>query len=85
MLNKRGQIAAMLIIGLAILSVLYILLIPLSEKCKILPSMPECKEMAFQKEVLFEAKPGMLESSLESASYSLNPVSEVNISDGAAQ
>jgi hypothetical protein len=75
MREKRGQAEiAALVIGIAILSVLYLLLTPLAEKCKILPDMPECKAAVAQKEALFDVKPGFLEAQLEHATYSLNSV-----------
>jgi len=74
MREKRGQAEVVaVIIGIAIFSLLYIVFVPLSEKCKILPNMPECHAKII-KETVFEAQPGFLKSQLEHAYYSLKPV-----------
>jgi len=74
--EKRGQTEVVaVIIGIAILSTLYLILVPLSEKCKIFPDMPECKAVAeIQKETILEVKPGIFEAQLEHASYFFKPV-----------
>ena len=62
------------VIGVAILSLLYLVFVPLTEKCKIIPTLPECSSQAVQKDVIFEAKPGFLKQQLEHSYYSLSPV-----------
>ena len=72
---KRGQVEVVaVVIGVAILTLLYLIFVPLPKKCEFLPSMPECKSQALVKETLFEAKPGFLKQQLEHAYYSLKPV-----------
>jgi hypothetical protein len=75
MLRKRGQVEVVaVVIGIAVLSLLYLVFVPLTEKCKIIPTLPECSSQAIQKEIIFEAKPGFLKQQLEHAYYSLSPV-----------
>jgi len=74
MLQKRGQVEVVaVIIGIAVLSLMYVIFVPLTEKCKIIPTLPECSSVSVQKGIIFEEQPGFLRQQLDHASYSLKP------------
>jgi hypothetical protein len=67
--SKRGQAVPLLILAIGILLVIYAYLLPLSEKCKLIPGLPECKTE--QNVKLLEATPGLLEEQENAARYIL--------------
>jgi len=67
MTSRRGEAVPILILAIAILLVIYTYFLPLSEKCKLIPSLPDCK--AEEKTLVFETVPGILEKQETAARY----------------
>jgi len=63
---RRGQVP-LIILAIALLLVVYVYFLPLSEKCKIV-NMPECIQVG---ETLFSISPGVIESKNNDVQYSL--------------
>ncbi len=68
---KKAQTLPMLIVAIGILMVIYLYFLPLQEKCKIMPSLVECKG---QEESIFSAVPGLLEEKETAARYSFDTI-----------
>jgi len=71
-MNERSQAVPILILGIAIVMLIYGFLLPIEEKCKLMPGLPECKVEV--KEKVLSAIPGLLEPQELSARYYIKPV-----------
>lgn len=83
--SKKSQAAIpLVIIAIAVLIVLYIILIPKSEKCKILPDLEQCNRTlatsgaGTTSEVFLSENPGQLEAIEESSDYSYGTINLFN-------
>ena len=69
---SKGQAAPILILGILILIALSTYFLPVSEKCKLIPSLPECK--ITEKKIALEITPHLLQEQETAAAYALNDV-----------
>jgi len=85
--KKKAQAAIpLVIIGIAVLIVLYVVLLPNAEKCKILPDLEQCNRTSSSttaggnavSELFLSEKPGLLEPIDESSEYSFGTVNLFN-------
>lgn len=70
--SRRGQAVPLLILAIGLLLLIYTYLLPLSEKCKLMPGLPDCKTE--QNETFLDVYPGLLEEQENSARYILPKV-----------
>jgi len=69
MRSKRAEAVPILILAIALLLVVYSYFLPLSEKCKLIPGLPDCH---FKAKILYlNAAPGLLEEQETAARYIL--------------
>lgn len=93
-MEKAQSVVPAMIVLLAIFAVLYVYLLPLSEKCKLMPDLQECTEKSVEKdrikerylaeikpEILIEEKIGSLPIQQRYAVYSLRPMEIFNIKE----
>jgi len=84
MSEKAQATVPFLIVAIALFLVLYLYLLPISEKCKLLPELKECKaeaeaeEKAARKEILVSESPGFLVPQERYAIYNIKPVQILN-------
>ncbi len=93
-MEKAQSVVPVMIILLAIFAVFYVYLLPLSEKCKLMPDLQECTEKSVEKdrikerylaeikpEILIEEKIGFLPIQQKYAVYSLRPMEMFSIKE----
>lgn len=85
MRETKGQATVpLLIAAIALFLVLYLYLLPISEKCELLPELEECKAKAeaeakaVRKEILVSESPGFLAPQERYAIYAIKPVQIFN-------
>lgn len=71
-MGKKGQIVPVLILGIAVVMLIYGFLLPAEEKCKLMPGLAECDIEA--KEDVLSAVPGLLEPQELSERYYIKPL-----------
>lgn len=84
--RKAQAVIPLVIIGIAVLIVLYIVLLPSAEKCKILPDLEQCNRTSSSvnsggetvSAVFLSEKPGLLEPIEESSEYSFGTINLFN-------
>jgi len=70
--SKKGEVVPILILAIALLLVIYSYFLPVSEKCKFIPSLPDC---SFKEQILYlNVTPGLLEKQDTAARYILPDV-----------
>ena len=71
-MNKKAQWVPIIMLGMIILIILYTYFLPLSEKCKLIPGLPDCH---FKAKILYlNTTPGLLEEQETAARYILSDV-----------